>query len=78
MARRVFVQFAVLVVLIGMLSACGGSSSSLVPVVPNISPDELLAMFGPTTIAQGVTSEGYHFLGSSDAPVTLTDYSDFL
>jgi hypothetical protein len=25
-----------------------------------------------------VTSEGYHFLGRSDAPATLVMYSDFL
>jgi hypothetical protein len=29
-------------------------------------------------IAQGLTPEGYHFLGSADAPVTFQDFSDFL
>ena len=29
-------------------------------------------------VAQGLTSEGFPFLGAADAPVTLTDYSDFL
>jgi hypothetical protein len=29
-------------------------------------------------ITQGVTPEGYHFLGRSDAPATLVMYSDFL
>jgi protein-disulfide isomerase len=29
-------------------------------------------------IAQGLTPEGYHFLGQADAPVTIVTYSDFL
>ena len=29
-------------------------------------------------VAQGLTSEGFPFLGAADAPVTLTDHSDFL
>jgi protein-disulfide isomerase len=29
-------------------------------------------------IPESVTAEGYHVLGSADAPVTLTMYSDFL
>jgi hypothetical protein len=29
-------------------------------------------------ITQGVTPEGYHFLGRADAPATLVMYSDFL
>ena len=29
-------------------------------------------------IAQGLTPEGYHYLGRDDAPVTITNYSDFL
>ena len=37
----------------------------------------------PTTapasgIPEGVTAEGYHYLGRPDAPVTLVMYSDFL
>jgi hypothetical protein len=42
----------------------------------------LAAQPGPTAaeaaITQGVTPEGYHFLGRSDAPATLVMYSDFL
>jgi hypothetical protein len=29
-------------------------------------------------IAEGLTPEGYHFLGRADAPATLVMYSDFL
>lgn len=29
-------------------------------------------------IPAGVTSDGFYFLGNANAPVTLTDYSDFL
>jgi hypothetical protein len=30
------------------------------------------------TIPEGLTPEGYHFLGRADAPATLVMYSDFL
>jgi hypothetical protein len=29
-------------------------------------------------IPEGITPEGYHFLGRADAPATLVMYSDFL
>jgi hypothetical protein len=29
-------------------------------------------------LPEGLTAEGYHFLGRADAPVTLEMYSDFL
>ena len=29
-------------------------------------------------IEQGVTADGFPYLGKADAPITLTDYSDFL
>ena len=29
-------------------------------------------------VAQGLTAEGFPFLGAAEAPVTLTDHSDFL
>ncbi|MCW1970059.1 MAG: hypothetical protein KIH69_018260 [Anaerolineae bacterium] len=29
-------------------------------------------------IPAGITSDGFYFLGHANAPVTLTDYSDFL
>lgn len=29
-------------------------------------------------IPQGVTAEGFYFLGAADAPVVFYDYSDFL
>ena len=36
------------------------------------------AATGEPSIAQGLTPEGYHVLGNTDAPVTLVMYSDFL
>jgi hypothetical protein len=29
-------------------------------------------------IPTGVTSDGFYFLGNANAPITFTDYSDFL
>lgn len=29
-------------------------------------------------IVQGLTADGFPYLGKADAPITLTDYSDFL
>jgi hypothetical protein len=29
-------------------------------------------------VPHGVTSDGFYFLGQPNAPVTMTDYSDFL
>jgi hypothetical protein len=29
-------------------------------------------------IEQGFTADGFPYLGKADAPITLTDYSDFL
>ena len=29
-------------------------------------------------IEQGLTADGFPYLGKADAPITLTDYSDFL
>lgn len=48
----------------------GVSAASPVPASP--APAEAAAL------AQGLTPEGYHFLGRADAPLTLVNYSDFL
>ena len=32
----------------------------------------------PSAVVYGRTDEGAYFYGAADAPVTLTDYSDFL
>jgi hypothetical protein len=33
---------------------------------------------GQSGLSEGLTPEGYHYLGRADAPVTLVMYSDFL
>ncbi len=43
---------------------------------PTVVPIQTLPLFNG--IPHGITPDGFHFLGMPDAPVTLTDYSDFL
>ena len=42
------------------------------------SPSEAQAATPYNGVAQGLTPEGFPFLGAANAPVTLTDHSDFL
>lgn len=59
--------------------------AAVVTVAPELAPTEPPAI--PTappptatqelTIERGRTPEGYHYLGSPDAPVTIQDFSDF-
>ena len=54
-------------------------------VAPGVTAQVVQSTPQPTRIAlvykgieQGVTAEGFPYLGRADAPITLTDYSDFL
>ena len=58
-----------LLVLLGLLAACGGDSAAEPPIAD--TADEL-------TLPAGRNPDGTFYLGETDAPVTLTDYSDFL
>jgi len=49
-------------------------------VSPTNTPEVAIAESTPSYdgIPVGVTDDGFPYLGSADAPVTLIDYSDFL
>jgi hypothetical protein len=48
-------------------------------VEPTLSPTETaVAENEPAAVVSGRTEEGAYFLGDPKAPITLTDYSDFL
>lgn len=66
-----------------------GSTAEPTPLASAVTPETLAtattAPVNPTAapmtyngIEQGLTADGFHYLGRADAPVTLTDYSDFL
>ena len=52
------------------------TSIQLQTQTPTEAPLQTLPLFNG--IPHGITPDGFHFLGMFDAPVTLTDYSDFL
>lgn len=55
-------------------------ASPVAPAAPTaVQPGDALAP-APTAVTaleRGRTPEGYHYLGSADAPITLQEYSDF-
>jgi hypothetical protein len=51
------------------------SPPTKLPVATAVAPQPTAA---GDALAEGLTSEGYHFLGRADAPATLVMYSDFL
>lgn len=63
----------VCVVLVSVLVACDTTTSSEAePSAPVTPLSEVL-----DDVVQGVTIDGYHFLGEEDAPVVIQFYSDF-
>ena len=78
-----------LVVPLLLLAACNGTETQPEPAAPATQPTA--AAPAPTAaapseapsgtpyngIAQGITPEGFPFLGAANAPVTLTEHSDF-
>ena len=56
-------------------------TSRSLPTAAATSPSTAAALQPPAAggaLAEGLTPEGYHFLGRADAPATLVMYSDFL
>jgi hypothetical protein len=53
------------------------AASATAPAAPATVAAEPTAA-SASGISEGVTAEGYHYLGRPDAPVTLVMYSDFL
>lgn len=52
------------------------STATAQPVVATAAPARLATAY--KGIEQGITADGFPYLGRADAPITLTDYSDFL
>lgn len=86
--RRVL-WLPLLVVPLFLLAACGEAETQPEPAAPATQPTA--AAPAPTAaapseapagtpyngVAQGLTPEGFPFLGAANAPVTLTEHSDF-
>jgi hypothetical protein len=91
MARHTILFRLITLLWVGILAgACGGSAGTstptIAPVAPEVSapaPDAAStaqtagAAAEPAAVPSGKTAEGYNYLGSPDAPVTLQDFSDF-
>ncbi|MDE2994245.1 MAG: hypothetical protein OXU67_10220 [Chloroflexota bacterium] len=71
-----------------LLAACNGTETLTTPTPPPpptalpppptvAAPSEAPAGTPYNGVAQGLTAEGFPFLGAANAPVTLTEYSDF-
>ena len=55
------------------------TATTSAPAAATISPtDSATSSVQPSAVVYGRTEEGAYFHGAADAPVTLTDYSDFL
>lgn len=63
----------VCMVLVSVLVACGMTTSSEEELSTSATPlSEVI-----DDVVQGITIDGYHFLGEEDAPVVIQFYSDF-
>jgi hypothetical protein len=61
------------------MAACGSSGpDETVDAPPAISPPAAPQAATAEAVAYGRNDNGTFFYGAPDAPVTLTDYSDFL
>lgn len=88
MIHSIVLRILMLLGLGAMLAACGGAggpgaagptaSSSGAPAAAGSGAPTASPALSLDAIPQGLTPEGYHVLGRDDAPVTITDYSDFL
>jgi hypothetical protein len=56
--------------------AVAASTATAQPVAATAAPSRVAIAY--KGIEQGVTADGFPYLGRADAPITLTDYSDFL
>ena len=83
--RRVL-WLPLLVVPLFLLAACNGTETLTAPTPPPppaapaptaAAPSEAPAGTPYNGVAQGLTADGFPFLGAANAPVTLTEYSDF-
>ena len=61
----------------GALSAPATQPTAASPAPTAAAPSEAPAGTPYNGVAQGLTAEGFPFLGAANAPVTLTEHSDF-
>ena len=64
----------VCIVLLSLLVACDTTASNEESLTSSVTPVSVVVV---EDVAQGVTVDGYHFLGQEDAPVVIQFYSDF-
>lgn len=64
-----------LLILLITLAACSSSGSN---ETPDASPVQTSPAATEASVTYGRNDDGTYFYGAPDAPVTLTDYSDFL
>ena len=75
MKRPELLRWSLLLILVTLVAGCGSAAPGATTATssPTAGQGET-----PVPLPQGVTAEGYHYLGQPNAPVTIENYSDFL
>lgn len=76
---RLPISLLPIVFLLGLLAACTNSGADSPPVATRQpEPATPVSVAGSNVPPAGRTADGTYYLGDPNAPVTLTDHSDFL